>query len=106
MATRPRDSFSICRCAIAGIVRTSAKRIINRSRIGVFVTMRRMKTHFLCVMLFASAVAAQEPQKACRSVHLWHQAPEAAAFYNEVTVERSASGTYFCVCGWDMGYFG
>ena len=49
---------------------------------------------------------AQEPQKACRSVHLWYKAPEAVAFYNEVIVERSAPGTYFCVCGWDKGYFG
>jgi hypothetical protein len=28
------------------------------------------------------------------------------AFYHEVTVERSAPGTYFAVCGWDKGYYG
>jgi hypothetical protein len=44
--------------------------------------------------------------KACRSVHLAYPAGKGAAFYNEVTVERSAPGTYFCACGWDKGYFG
>ena len=43
---------------------------------------------------------------ACRSVHLAFTAPESLAFYNEVTVERSAEGTYFCVCGFNQGYFG
>lgn len=60
----------------------------------------------LILLLSASFAAAQETQKACRSVHLWYKAAEATAFYNEVTVERSAPGTYFCVCGWDKGYFG
>ena len=31
---------------------------------------------------------------------------DGVAFYNEVTVSRSAAGTYFMVCGWDGGYFG
>lgn len=44
--------------------------------------------------------------KACRSVHLAYPAAKGAAFYNEVAVDRSAPGTYFCVCGWDKGYFG
>jgi hypothetical protein len=44
--------------------------------------------------------------KACRSVHLGYPANRAMAFYNEVTVEKSAEGTYFCACGWDKGYFG
>jgi hypothetical protein len=57
-------------------------------------------------MIFSTPAAAQARQTACRSVHLWYKAPEAVAFYNEVTVERSAPGTYFCVCGWDKGYFG
>jgi hypothetical protein len=43
---------------------------------------------------------------ACRSVHLGFLAPEGSAFYNEVTVSKSAVGTYFCVCGFDQGYFG
>src|SRR5258706_13682352 len=71
---------------------------------------RNMKQPFLifffCVLLSSADGFAQEKQKACRSVHLWYKAPEAVAFYNEVIVERSAPGTYFCVCGWDKGYFG
>jgi hypothetical protein len=43
---------------------------------------------------------------ACRSVHLGYPAGEGVAFYNEVTVEQSAPGTYFCACGWNKGYFG
>jgi hypothetical protein len=43
---------------------------------------------------------------ACRSVHLNFPAPEGTAYYNEVTVEKSAEGTYFCVCGFNQGYFG
>lgn len=43
---------------------------------------------------------------ACRSVHLGYPAAEGVAFYNEITVDRSARGTYFMVCGWDKGYFG
>jgi hypothetical protein len=43
---------------------------------------------------------------ACRSVHLGYPAPEGVAFYNEATVETSADGTYFMVCGWGKGYFG
>ena len=43
---------------------------------------------------------------ACRSVHLQYPGPGSSAFYNEVTVEKSAEGTYFCVCGFNHGYFG
>lgn len=43
---------------------------------------------------------------ACRSVHLWYPAPAGTAFYNEVTPEKSAAGTYFMACGWSKGYFG
>lgn len=43
---------------------------------------------------------------ACRSVHLAYTADDGLAFYNEVTIEKSAPGTYFCVCGWNKGYFG
>ncbi len=44
--------------------------------------------------------------KACRSVHLKYPASESVVFYNEVSVDRSSPGTYFCVCGFNMGYFG
>ena len=43
---------------------------------------------------------------ACRSVHLGFYAMDPVAFYNEVTVQSSAPGTYFMVCGWSRGYFG
>jgi hypothetical protein len=43
---------------------------------------------------------------ACRSVHLGYPAPAGTAFYNELTVEASADGTYFMACGWGKGYFG
>lgn len=51
---------------------------------------------------------AQEEKKprAARSVHLWYSAPDATIFYNEVTVEESYPGSYFCVCGFNHGYFG
>lgn len=43
---------------------------------------------------------------ACRSVHLQYPAPPAVAFYNEMTVEESAEGSYFMACGFNAGYFG
>jgi hypothetical protein len=43
---------------------------------------------------------------ACRSVHLAYEAPEGVAFYCEVTVVKTAPGTYFATCGWNQGYFG
>lgn len=43
---------------------------------------------------------------ACRSVHLGYPAPQGTAFYNEVTIDQSAPGTYFCVSAFDMGYCG
>lgn len=58
----------------------------------------------LCVL--ASAAAGKGQPSAARSVHLHYEAPEAELFYNEVTVEESQQGTYFCACGFSMGYFG
>ncbi len=43
---------------------------------------------------------------ACRSVHLGYPAPEGRSFYNEITIQESAPGSYFMVCGWNRGYFG
>jgi hypothetical protein len=54
----------------------------------------------------ASTAADKPAPRAARSVHLWYRAPEATVFYNEVTVEESQRGTYFCVCGFNHGYFG
>src|SRR5262249_44166893 len=43
---------------------------------------------------------------ACRSVYLGYASAEGETIYNEVTVDQSAPGTYFCVCGFERGYFG
>ena len=67
-----------------------------------------------CVSMFALVVAGsclvRADEKlagiACRSVHLAYSAPDSVAFCNSVTPERSAPGTYFCVCGFNRGYFG
>lgn len=62
-----------------------------------------------CVALAAPSAARADESlagKACRSVHLAYAADEGTAFYNEVHVDQSAPGTYFCACGWNKGYFG
>ncbi len=60
------------------------------------------------VVIAAASLIADERLEgiACRSVHLSYPADEGVAFYNEVTVDEYAVGTYFMVCGWDKGYFG
>ena len=49
---------------------------------------------------------ASAPPRAARSVHLHYPAPEAEAFYNELTVKESVPGSYFMACGFRHGYFG
>ena len=70
--------------------------------------MNRRVLLFLLLLAITTVVQADEKLKgiACRSVHLGYPAPVGVAFYNEVTIEQSAVGTYFMVCGWDKGYFG
>lgn len=71
--------------------------------------MTRFATAALALVgLLAGLTPADEKLKgiACRSVHLGYPAPEGAAFYNEMTVEKSADGTYFMAAGWGKGYFG
>ena len=64
-------------------------------------------TVWLCVWGSASGSAAERPSpQAARSVHLWYPAEQGVVFYNEVTVENSYPGSYFCVCGFKHGYFG
>ena len=62
----------------------------------------------LTALALTAGVRADEKLKdiACRSVHLHYPAPEGDAFFNEVKVEKSAEGTYFCVCGFSKGYYG
>lgn len=63
---------------------------------------------WLLVLAAITQASADERLRgiACRSVHLGYEAPAGVAFYNEVAVEQSAPGTYFCVCGFNKGYFG
>jgi hypothetical protein len=70
-------------------------------------------TPVLCVwsliaMLAGLPVRGDESLKgiACRSVHLGYPAPAGSVFYNEVTIDQSAPGTYFCVSAFNMGYCG
>lgn len=70
---------------------------------------RRLQTFLLLSALLATpAVRADEKLAgiACRSVHLAYPAAAGSAYANEVTVDTSAPGTYFCVCGFDKGYYG
>src|SRR4051794_41958252 len=63
----------------------------------------------VALLLMAPLLAgAAEPAaaRAARSVHLHYPAPDADAFYNELTVERSVPGSYFMACGFRHGYFG
>lgn len=63
----------------------------------------------LCLVLALACTAHAGESlagKACRSVHLGHDAPPADVFVNQVRVLRSAPGSYFMVCGWSKGYFG
>ncbi len=57
---------------------------------------------------FVNAAEKKAPKtiRAARSVHLGYKAPEGVLFYNEVAVEQSQKGTYFCACGFLHGYFG
>src|SRR5687767_6972376 len=61
----------------------------------------------VAVALVAAARADERlPGIACRSVHLGYRTEPGTAFYNELSVEESAEGTYFMACGWSKGYFG
>ncbi len=62
---------------------------------------------FLGAFLTLAATAApQNTPRACRSIHMVYKTDQAVAYANEVTIQNSAPGTYFCVCGWDQGYCG
>ena len=62
----------------------------------------------LTFLAITSPISADEKLAglACRSVHWQWRGPAGTAFYNEVVVDQSAPGTYFCVCGFNHGYFG
>ncbi len=58
------------------------------------------------MMLSAAPDLEMERKRQCRSVHLGYEMKEATALYNEVVVQKSAPGTYFCALGFNKGYFG
>lgn len=68
----------------------------------------------LCLLLLglvlactaAAEDAAKVPPRAARSVHLGYPAPDATAFYQELTIQESTPGSYFMAAGWNTGYFG
>lgn len=68
----------------------------------------RSRVLFLILLVIPALLRADKSLEgiACRSVHLRYPGPEGLAFYNELTVEQSAGGTYFMACGFDRGYFG
>ena len=69
---------------------------------------RLIAFHAVVVLTCIGTAGADEKLQgiACRSVHLGYPAAHGTAFYNELTVDKSADGTYFMACGWSKGYFG
>ncbi len=72
--------------------------------------MRRIQRLVVSAAMLLAALSAHGDEKlagkACRSVHLQYQAPEAEWFHNAIVVEKSAPGTYFCAGGFSQGYLG
>lgn len=64
-----------------------------------------LMTALLLIPISYAAETPSEP-RAARSVHLGYPAPEATAFYTEMKVEQSVTGSYFMACGFAHGYFG
>lgn len=68
----------------------------------------------LCLSLAFAATAPavskevleMEKKRQCRSIHLGYQMQESSALYNEIVVQKSSPGTYFCALGFNRGYFG
>jgi hypothetical protein len=68
--------------------------------------MKRLTYTAGLALCLATALTAAEAPRAARSVHLHYPAPASNLVYNEVTVEESRPGTYFCAIGFSGGYFG
>jgi len=88
----------------------SPRKVCAEARIGgLAAAALRTVSLMVCLSLWGAvcAFAAEEsPPRAARSVHLWYPAEQGVVYYNEVTVEKSYPGSYFCVCGFKHGYFG
>jgi len=63
---------------------------------------------FAAFLILAAVSIHADPAapRAARSVHLVYPAPDSTLFYNEVTVDESVPGSYFCASGFAHGYFG
>lgn len=63
---------------------------------------------FVVALVAHSSVFSQQSTAplGAASVHLRYYDKDVRSFYSEVTVKRSAPGTYFAVTGWHNGYFG
>lgn len=70
--------------------------------------MQRLTPFVLLILCLSGSARADKRLAgiACRSVHLGYTAKECEVFVGSITVERSAPGTYFCVCGFGKGYLG
>jgi hypothetical protein len=72
------------------------------------MTQLRFAAFIYGIVVFLAPAPADEnlAGRACRSVHWGYETSPSTAFYNEVTIDRTAPGTYFCVCGFNKGYYG
>ncbi len=81
--------------------------------------MFRLPTAVLALAVLTSITGAAKPApestpkpappRAARSVHLHYplgDLKKVDAFYNELTVQQSVTGSYFMACGFSHGYFG
>jgi hypothetical protein len=78
---------------------------------AVSFSVRAATTLLAALLLFAAPAHAANARKAAvdngaPSIHLRYKESDVSTFYSEVTVKRSAPGTYFAVTGWHNGYFG
>ncbi|MBN1968929.1 MAG: DUF3472 domain-containing protein [Candidatus Delongbacteria bacterium] len=65
-----------------------------------------MRIIIIIVFIVNILNAQVDHTKAARSVHLVYETNESNAIYNEITPIKSQMGTYFCVIGFNHGYYG
>ena len=109
----PAESERLRQAQLSVVTHDNAGREVHPIRILTIISERIEMSKAMCMVLAAvlsaTAYAGDKSLEgiACRSVHLSYQnVPDAAVFCNEVKIEQSAPGTYFCVCGFSQGYYG